>query len=177
MFYKFQHNWDISTGGSPSSPFQTLDNTNLHSIGFDLTRGRLTHSIRMGYTNFNNAIISQELRLKFPKGPGGTPYQLNVGPYGAGPNGLAPQATYQDNYQYSYDGSYVRGRNTFRYGGSFTHIGLGVVANVAGPLTVNGGYDSSTLADLKRLGLDIPHPGKFPLGRAGVGPTSAFFTL
>jgi hypothetical protein len=42
----------------------------------------------------------------------------------------------QDNWQYSYDGSYVWKKHTFRYGAAFTHIRLGGFANFAGPLLV-----------------------------------------
>src|SRR5215510_12597983 len=61
MFYRFNHSWDISTGGSSQSPFQNLDWTNVHAIGADITQTRLTHSFRLGYVNFNNNITSQEL--------------------------------------------------------------------------------------------------------------------
>src|SRR2546422_198993 len=100
----------------------------------------MTHSFRFGYVNFNNRIESQELNVKFPR-VGALPYYLEVGTFRSGPNGLAPQQTYQDNFQNSYDGSLVYGRQTFRYGFSVTHIGLGGFANFAGPLSVYGTFD------------------------------------
>jgi carboxypeptidase family protein/TonB-dependent receptor-like protein len=176
-FGKFQYNWDISTGGTPISPFQNLDMTNVTTLGLDFSKGHSTHAIRFGYTNFNNKIVSQELTLKFPTAPGGTPFQLNVGPISVGPNGLAPQATFQDNYQLSYDGSYVWGRHTFRYGGSYTRIALGGFANFAGPLSINGTYDAGTIADLKKAGLDVTNPLNYPLDSGSLGPANGFFTL
>ena len=175
-FYKFQHNYDLSTGGTPPSPFQNLDNTNTHTVGLDYSRGRLANSLRYGYVNFNNAIISQELQDKFPS-LNGQQYQLNVGSYGAGPNGLAPQATYQDNIQISYDGSFLFGKHTIRFGGGYTHIKLGGFANFAGPLTVNGVFDAGTKADLQKAGQDLKVPQNFPLDSFSLGPANGFFTL
>ena len=176
IFYKFQHSDDLSTGGTAISPFQNIDWTNVHTIGFDLTKARATNAFRFGYTNFNNQINSQELQTKFLVS-NGVPVQLNVGPISWGPNGLAPQATYQDNYQLSYDGSYVWNRHTFRYGVSYTHIALGGFANFAGPLAVAGVYDDATLGSLKAAGLDVQDPLNFPLDSFSTGPSNGFFTL
>lgn len=175
-FYKFQHNYDLSTGGSPPSPFQNVDFTNTHTVGLDYSRGRLANSLRFGYVNFNNAIVSQELAVKFPTF-NGQPYFLGVGSFQSGPNGLAPQATYQDNTQLSYDGSYVSGKNTIRFGGAYTYLKLGGFANFAGPLTINGVFDAGTKADLQRAGLDLKVPQNYPLDSFSLGPANGFFTL
>lgn len=176
LFYKFQHNWDVSTGGSAPSPFQNIDWTNTHTFGADLTRARATNAFRFGYVNFNNRIDSQELTLKFPR-LGATAYNLSVGPYNAGPNGLAPQATYQDNWQFSYDGSYVWGRNTLRYGGGYTKVKLGGFANFAGPLSINGVYDADTITQLRGSGVNLQDPLNYPLDTFSLGPANGFFTL
>ena len=176
MFYKFQHSDDVSTGGSAISPFQNLDWTNVHTIGVDINKAHSTNSVRFGYTNFNNRIASQELDTKFLTS-GGVPVQLNVDGISWGPNGLAPQATYQDNYQTSYDGSYIWNRHTFRYGLSFTHIALGGFANFAGPLSVNGVYDDATIKSLQAAGLSITDPLNYPLDTFSTGPANGFFTL
>lgn len=177
MFYKFSHNWDQSTGGSAVSPYQNLDWTNGHVIGWDFSRTRSTHTVRLGYTRFHNNIVSQELDKPFLRTSDGTPFQINVGDLSAGPNGLAPQATYQMNAQISYEGSYIWGRQTLRYGGGFSHIGLGGFANFAGPLTVYGSYDAGTVADLQAAGLDTTDPLNYPFNGFSVGPQNGFFTL
>lgn len=176
MFYKFQHSDDLSTGGSAISPFQNIDWTNVHTIGFDWIKPHATNSVRFGYTNFNNVISSQELTTKFLNS-NGVPVQLNVDGISWGPNNLAPQATYQDNYQLSYDGSYVWNRHTFRYGLAYTHIALGGFANFAGPLTVNGVYDDATIKSLQSQGLSITDPLNYPLDSFSTGPANGFFTL
>jgi len=177
MFYKFSHNWDESTGGTAVSPFQNIDWTNGHVVGWDYTAARLTHTVRFGYTRFHNNIVSQELDKKFLRAPDGTPIEINVGSLSAGPNSLAPQATYQMNGQISYEGSYIRGRQTFRYGFGFTHIGLGGYANFAGPLTINANYDSATVDAVKAAGLDASDPLNYPLNSFSMGPQNGFFNL
>src|SRR5439155_143339 len=175
-FYKFQHNWDVATGGTAISPYQNLDWTNTHTLGIDFNQARVTHSIRFGYVNFNNQIVSQELEKKFPR-VDGIPYYLNVGPYASGPNALAPQATYQDNHQISYNGSWVIGRHTFRYGGGFNRIALGGFANFSGPLSLYGDYASSLVAAIQARGGNVQDPTEYPLNSFSTGPAKGFFSL
>ena len=85
VFYQFHHDDNLSTGGGALSPYQNVNWTNVHSIGVDINRAHSTNSIRFGYTNFNNGIVSQELNQKFLRS-GGTPIRLTVGPLGWGPN-------------------------------------------------------------------------------------------
>ena len=85
LFYKFHWDYNIATGGSAVSPFQTLNWATTQTVGFDYTQSRMTHSYRFGYVNFNNQILSQELEFKFPKTPNGIPYLLTVGSYSGRP--------------------------------------------------------------------------------------------
>jgi hypothetical protein len=176
LFYRFQHSWDLSTGGTAPSPFQNIDWTNTSTVGLDVNRAHTTHSYRFGYVNFNNRIESQELNIKFPR-VDGLPYFLGVGTFQAGPNSLAPQQTYQDNFQNSYDGSLIAGRHTFRYGFSFTHISLGGFANFAGPLSVNGTFDKNTIAQVQARGANVQDPLEYPFESFSTGPNAGFFTL
>lgn len=176
VFYKFNNSWDVSTGGTVVSPFQNLDWTNTHTVGLDLNRTRATNTIRFGYENFNNQIISKSLGKPFPS-KDGLEYFLDVGAFNSGPNSLAPQETYQDNWQMAYEGSYLLNKHTLRYGFNFTHIVLGGYANFAGPLSVSGTYDADTLADLRRRGLSVTDPLNFPLESFSTGPPNGFFTV
>ncbi len=177
LFYSFQHDWNEATGGSAVSPFQNVNWTNTNTVAVDLSQARMTHSFRFGYVNFNNRIQSQELDVKFPRTASGTPYFLGVGTFQAGPNGLAPQQTYQDNFQASYDGSLVTGRHTFRYGFAFTHIVLGGFANFAGPMSISGTFDAATLAALRARGANLQDPLEYPLQDFSMGPDAGFFTV
>jgi Carboxypeptidase regulatory-like domain len=180
LFYRFNHSWDRSSGGTGQSPFQTINWTNVHVAGVDYTRARTTHSIRFGYVNFNNNIASQEFAA-FPFATsGGTPYSLGVGEYAIGPNGLAPQQTYQDNFQTKYDGSYVVSNHTFRYGGEVNRIILGGFANFAGPLTINGTFTADpggTRDQIIARGADPQDPLEYPLTGFSTGPANGFFTI
>ncbi len=181
LFYRFNNSWDVSTGGSGQSPFQNIDWTNVHAVGVDYTRSRATHSYRFGYVNFNNNISSQEFsQFKFPLTGDGVPYFLGVGQFQQGPNSLAPQQTYQDNFQNKYDGSYVTGNHTLRYGGEINRIVLGGFANFAGPLAVNGNFTSDpggTRDQVIARGGDPKNPLEYPLNSFGTGPSNGFFTI
>jgi hypothetical protein len=177
MFGKFHHDWNLATGGSAVSPFQTINWTNIATVGFDYTTARTTHSYRFGYVNFNNRIESQELKYKFLRTPQGIPYYLGVGPYGAGPNSLAPQATYQDNYQNSYEGSWFAGKHSLRYGFDVRRIVLGGFANFAGPLSIYGTYDAATIEDLRARGANLEDPLEYPLESFSTGNQNGFFNL
>lgn len=177
VFYKFHHDYNLATGGSAVSPYQTVNWTNTSTVGFDYTQARMTHTYRFGYVNFNNRIESQELTFKFPRTPNGIPYFLDVGPYDAGPNSLAPQATYQDNWQNSYEGSWVIRKHTLRYGFDVRRIVIGGFANFSGPLTIGGTYDAATIADIKARGGNPQDPLEYPFEYMSVGPDLGFFTL
>lgn len=179
LFYRFGHDWNVSTGGNiPVSPFQNVDWNNNHTVGLDWSQSRFTHSIRFGYVKFNNRIITQSFSgFAFPTTPDGTPYNLAVGSYLLGPNGLAPQATAQDNYDMKYDGTFVRGKHVLRYGGEFDHIVLGGFANFAGPLAVTGNFSAVIQQGLIAAGLDPTNPVNYPLSEFSGGPDNGFFTL
>ena len=177
LFYKFHWDYNIATGGSAVSPFQTLNWATTQTVGFDYTQSRMTHSYRFGYVNFNNQILSQELAFKFPKTPNGIPYLLTVGSYSAGPNTLAPQATYQDNWQNSYEGTFIWGKHTTRFGFDVRRIILGGFANFAGPLQVNGTMDEATKQAIIDRGGNVQDPLEYPFEFFNVGPENGFFNL
>jgi hypothetical protein len=169
LFYSHRYNDDSSTGGTVISPFQNIDWTNVHVVGADITGSRLTHSLRFGYVNFNNRIESQQLDVPFLTTPQGFAYQLNISDLSIGPNSLAPQQTYQDNKQFKYDGSYVGGNHTLRFGGEINRIVLGGFANFAGPLTVVAEFPATPDGAAS-------DPLNYPLLFMTTGPNTGFFT-
>ncbi len=176
-FYEHKYDDNLTTGGSGSSPFQNIDWTIVHTIGLNITRPRWTHSIRLGYVNFNNRIESQELNpFKFPLTPQGFPYLLTVGAdFNEGPNVLAPQQTYQDSKQVKYDGSHIRGNHTIRFGGEFNRIILGGFANFSGPMQAVGQFNAAIQAGLPAA--QRTDPLAYPLLTFSVGVNSGFFTF
>lgn len=169
-FYLHSYSDDKSTGGTIRSPFQNVNWTNSHIVGANITGTSMTHAVRFGYINFNNRIESAEL-AEFPfTVAGGFPVQVNVGNLSYGPNTLAPQQTYQDNFQLKYDGSAVLGNHILRYGGEVNRIKLGGFANFAGPMQVTGNFAA---------GSSMGTPGdplSYVLQAFQVGPNSGFFT-
>jgi Carboxypeptidase regulatory-like domain len=180
LFYRFNHSWDRSTGDTGQSPFQNINWTNVHVAGVDYTRARTTHSIRFGYVNFNNNIASQEFpEFPFAKTGDGIPYFLDVGEYELGPNDLAPQQTYQDNFQSKYDGSWVVSNHTLRYGGEINRIVLGGFANFAGPLSITGAFTADpggTRDQVITRAANPQDPLEYPLDSFSTGPANGFFT-
>lgn len=167
VFYLHNYSDDVSTGGSIRSPFQNIDRTNTHVVGLNISGSRLTHSVRLGYVNFNNFISSSELSgFAFPTTPQGIPVEINVGDISIGPNNLAPQQTFQDNYQGKYDGSAVFGNHVVRFGGEINRFILGGFANFAGPLTANGDITTSSSTN----------PLDYLLDTFSTGPSAGFFT-
>lgn len=185
LFYRFGHDWNLSTGGSiPVSPFQNVDWNNNHTVGLDWSQTHLTHSFRFGYVKFNNRIISQSFAgFPFPQTPQSIPYNLSVGAYNLGPNGLAPQATAQDNYDNKYDGTWVHGNHVIRFGFELNHIRLGGFANFAGPLSVSGDFTGTTQAAVAAgqvfgaASTDTTNPLNYPLSGFSGGPANGFFTI
>jgi hypothetical protein len=175
LFYSHGYNDDLSTGGGAASPFQNVDWTIRHTVGADITGARTSHSLRFGYNNFNNRIQSQELDpYNFNRAPQGTPYLLTVGSYSVGPNTLSPQQTYQDNYQSKYDGSYVRGNHTLRYGGEVNRILLGGFASFAGVLSISGTFNAATRAALPPDKQSDPFA--YPFSAFSTGPDTGYFS-
>ncbi|MEJ2007383.1 MAG: carboxypeptidase-like regulatory domain-containing protein [Acidobacteriota bacterium] len=108
------------------SPFANVDNTPVYGAGTDLTTGNWTHSIRFGYTHFNNAIADAVGGSGIPNPAPSVETAFGPSIYGvnfaSGPNLLAPQATLQRNTQIKYDGSWIRGHHILRYGVGLNHI-------------------------------------------------------
>lgn len=174
LFYTHRYNDDLSTGGDGASPFQNVNWTNVHVVGADMTSARTSHTIRFGYVNFNNRIQSQELDpFAFPR-INGIAYNLSVGDYTLGPNSLAPQQTYQDNFQTKYDGSVAFGNHALRFGGEVNRIILGGFANFAGPLSLVGLFNTETRNALPAA--QRTDPLAYPLDAFTTGPNSGFFT-
>ena len=178
-FFRFGQDWNVSTGGTiPVSPFQNKDQTNTLIAGLDTTSGMFSHSFRFGSVYFHNQIVSQNFSgFEFPTTPQGTQYNVSVGSYSLGPNGLAPQGTLQHNYQTKYDGSFVFGRHTLRYGLEYNHIQLGGFANFAGPLSVAGVFSAANQAAIVNAGGNPQDPLQYPLSDFSMGPANGFFTV
>ena len=113
-------NSDTATFGFvPYSLYQNRDNVPAIVGGGNLAVGRFTHSFTVGYEKFHNILGDGTAAL------GNSIYNPSTGPnnqvtlYGsfyAGPNYLAPQATYQSDKQFRYDGTWTKGAHSIKFG-------------------------------------------------------------
>jgi hypothetical protein len=105
----------------PISHLPTRNQTPAHGVGWDFSTGNFTHSIRFGYMKFQNHIADAVTGNPGVYNPGADAgIAIRIGPAGVatrfGPSRLAPQATFQGNYQIKYDGSHLLGSHVLRYG-------------------------------------------------------------
>ncbi len=141
FFYRFTYDQNrdvLPYAASSFQPFVNANHTPAHAIGLDFNTGEYTHSIRIGYTRFRNAIVDAVAGSSiFNPAPnlelaiGTDPDCLTAGAdfFCSGPNYLAPQQTYQSDYQFKYDGSKAMGAHILRYGGGLNRISGGGFAS------------------------------------------------
>jgi Carboxypeptidase regulatory-like domain len=166
VFYRFTYEWngDTRAYGSTYQPFTNRNQTPAHGVGWDFSTGNFTHSVRFGYEKFQNHIadaVTGNPGIYNPGAPGGI--AIRVGPAGVvtrfGPSRLAPQATFQGNYQLKYDGSHLIGSHVLRYGVSFNRIRGGGFASFYG-IAPEARTQNDSAAQL------AADAGPFPGGRA-----------
>ncbi|MBI1762294.1 MAG: TonB-dependent receptor [Acidobacteria bacterium] len=168
-FYRFNHDNNSGVtgfGGINLAAFANQNNTNSHVTGLDYAGSRWTHSGRFSYLNFNNAIVAGNAAAGTPVtlDPAGKPLLVGiVGQLQVGPNPLAPQQTFQDNYQTKYDGSVVTGNHTLRIGGAYNALRSGGLASFfANAVRIRGSYNATTIAFANANG-GASNPLNFPL--------------
>src|SRR6185295_405051 len=144
IFYRFNYDQNKSVlPFIPNSfqPFANVDHARGHLVGVDFNSGTFTHSIRFGYTKFQNGIQDAVTGSGiFDPAPGielaigADPNCLTAGQdvFCSGPNFLAPQATIQANHQIKYDGSKPFKNHIFRFGVGYNHIQGGGFAEFLG---------------------------------------------
>jgi hypothetical protein len=144
MFYRFTFDQNRSVLPFIPNSFQPFANVNHdrdHVVGVDFNTGGFTHSIRLGYSKFQNGITDAVTGSSiFDPAPGielaigADPDCLTAGldSFCSGPNFLAPQATMQSDRQMKYDGSSAYKSHIFRYGFGWNHIHGGGFAEFLG---------------------------------------------
>lgn len=139
-------NSTVTNGGDGYWNYANRDNTPGIAYGADFATGRFTHSLRGSYEKFHNLIVDATQSGVYNGIPGLAFYYAAAHLY-SGPNDNAPQATYQSDKQFRYDGSWTKGAHNFRYGASMNRIlgggfasffGLGPRARLAASSLVAG---------------------------------------
>ena len=143
-FYRFTYNQNKSVlPYIPNSfqPFANVDHARSHVAGVDFSTGTFAHSIRFGYTKFENGIKDAVIGSTiFDPAPGielaigSDPNCLTAGAdaFCSGPNYLAPQATMQSAIQGKYDGTKAYKNHIFRFGAGWNHLHGGGFAEFLG---------------------------------------------
>jgi hypothetical protein len=182
-FYRFTFDQNKSVlPAVPNSyqPFANVNHAREHVVGVDFNTGNFTHSIRLGYTKFQNAIADAVAGSSiFNPAPGielaigGDPLCLTAGAddFCSGPNYLAPQATAQSDHQIKYDGSTAHGSHIFRFGAGLNHLHGGGFASfqALGPSvgSLDGSAELALAATSWVPGCPLPPGGScFPGGAA-----------
>ncbi len=157
-FYRFSFDGNRNVSGfipNAFQPFANNDHTPVHAGGVDFSTGSYTHSIRVGYTKFRNAITDAVTGTSiFNPAPqlelaiGNDPFCLTAGfnDFCSGPNFLAPQQTFQTNRQFKYDGSKTIHSHILRYGFGFNHLQGGGFAKFLGTAPAVSSVSDPTLA-------------------------------
>jgi hypothetical protein len=144
VFYRFTYDQNTSVLPFIPNSFQPFANQNHargHVAGVDFSTGTFAHSVRFGYTKFENGIADAVTGTSiFNPAPGielaigGDPNCLTAGldVFCSGPNFLAPQATMQSNKQIKYDGTTAYKNHIIRFGAGYDHIQGGGFAKFLG---------------------------------------------
>jgi hypothetical protein len=131
--WNYNNNSDVAAfGGNNYSPFLNRDNTPGFAGGMDFAGGNFTHSLRAGYFKFVNHITDATAGGGIYNPTPGINLVINPFGFSSGANLLAPQATVQSNRQIKYDGSWIKGRHTLRYGGGVDWLRGGGYASFYG---------------------------------------------
>ena len=179
-FYRINYDnlSDASNTALNFSVYKNLNNTPAHAAGIDFNTGSFTHSIRFGYTKFQNHIADATAGTGLPVDFPGA--QVRVSSYRTGANPLAPQATFQSNKQIKYDGSKLAGSHIFRYGVGFNKILGGGFANFFGLAPSVRSTTSTARQNFANTKGPFPggksNPLNYPISQIVLGNGQGFFT-
>jgi len=157
MFYRFSYDQNrsvLATIPNSFQPFANQNHTPDHAVGLDFNTGGFTHSIRFGYMKFRNSIVDATAgtgiydplpNIELAIGTDPNCLTPSVDFLCSGPSYLAPQQTYQTDWQIKYDGSKAKGSHILRYGGGLNRIFGGGFASFLGLApAVNAGLADCT---------------------------------
>jgi hypothetical protein len=158
-FYRFSYEQNRSVlPFIPNSfqPFANVNHSRNHIVGADFITGSFSHSIRFGYSKFQNGITDAVIGSSIfnPGGKielaiGADPFCLTAGldDFCSGPNFLAPQATLQSDHQIKYDGSKPLKNHILRFGAGLNHLQGGGFAAFLGSGPAVGSPSTATPAN------------------------------
>ncbi|MBZ5538365.1 MAG: TonB-dependent receptor [Acidobacteriia bacterium] len=189
-FYRWTYNQNNNTSAfipNTFEPFANRDNTPVQAAGLDFNTGSFTHSVRFGYTRFNNAIADATAGTGITDPFPGV--NIHIGPltncttpgdvFCSGVNILAPQATVQHNTQFKYDGSKIYKSHIIRYGVGVNRIlGGGFAKFFSSQPIIRASFTDAdrTFADSGPFPGGEANPLNYAVGRVRLGNGQGFFT-
>ncbi|MGA8761983.1 MAG: carboxypeptidase regulatory-like domain-containing protein [Candidatus Sulfotelmatobacter sp.] len=162
-------------------PFASVNHSRDHVVGADFNIGSFSHSLRFGYTKFENGITDAVIGSSIfnPGGAielaiGADPDCLTAGldDFCSGPNYLAPQATFQSNHQIKYDGSKPFKNHIFRFGAGLNHLLGGGFAEFLGSAPAVG--SPSTATPFNTFPGGASNPLNYPVSTVVLGNAEGF---
>lgn len=120
--------------------YTNRDNTFGFAGGADYQRGHFTDSFRGSYEKFHNFIADHTAGNSSIYDPIAGLTLSYSGQIAFGPNTNVPQATYQSDKQFRYDGSWTHGKHILRYGYSLNRIlggGFFAAGALSPPVTIS----------------------------------------
>lgn len=184
IFYRFSFDQNRSVlPFIPNSfqPFANVNHSRDHVVGGDFNTGPFTHSIRFGYTKFQNGIADAVTGSSiFDPAPGlelaiGGDFRCltaGVDDFCSGPNFLAPQATIQSNHQIKYDGSAPYKNHILRFGIGYNHLQGGGFAEFLGLAPAVGAPSNATTSNVFPGG--AANPLNYPVSTVVLGNGQGF---
>ena len=184
VFYRFtfdQNRSELPFIPNSFQPFANVNHARDHVAGVDFNTGTFTHSIRFGYTKFQNGITDAVTGSSiFDPAPGielaigGDPNCLTAGldDFCSGPNFLAPQATVQSDHQLKYDGSKAFGSHLLRFGVGYNRIHGGGFAEFLGLAPAVGSPSTATPFNIFSGG--AANPLNYPVTNVTLGNGQGF---
>jgi len=181
----YDNNSDVAAfGGSNYSPFLNRDNTPGYGGGVDFVTHNFTHSVRTGYFKFVNHITDATVGSGIYNPTPGINLSIPTFGFSSGANLLAPQATVQSNTQLKYDGSWVKGSHTIRYGAGWFHLlggGFASFFGISPQVAIIGTPEVLAAAAAGPFPGGDANPANYPAGGGGsnnitLGNGEGFFT-
>ena len=141
-FYRF--GFDESREISPYGAFSSLQaiknetHTPSHTLGYDFTKGKFTHSLRFEYLKFHDGVGDESgaigagienpipgLGINIGAAVLGSCAFTGGGAYCGGPALIAPEARFQSDAQLRYEGTRLVNSHAFRFGATYNRIMAG----------------------------------------------------